>query len=294
MMNRLIYILAYPFLWFIALLPFKLLYFLSDCLFVVIYYIIGYRKKVVMENLKIALPDRSEDELKVIRKEFFKHFVDIFLEMAKMFTLTEEENNKRFRYENPELLNELYKDGKSLILMNSHYGNWEWMLNLPAFIDYHGVGAYTRISNPYFDKAIKKSRGKFGVELIQTSKMVRKMIKDKQEGVQSVYGLLSDQSPQIRNNTYWSEFMGVKVPIHTGGEVLSKKFDMNMVYMKTKRIKRGYYSSTFSVISTDVKSHPDFELTDNVLEIMKQQIEEEPAYYFWTHKRFKHRDKAPK
>lgn len=293
-MNRIVYILAYPFLWFVAFLPFKLLYFLSDCLFVLIYHIIGYRKEVVLANLKMALPGKTEEEYLKIRKEFFHHFVDIFLEMAKMFTLSQKENNKRFKYENPELLNELFKDGKSLILMNSHYANWEWMLNLPSFINYEGVGAYTRISNPFFDKAIKKSRGKFGVQLIQTSKIVRKMVKDRQEKVQSVYGLLSDQSPQIRNNTYWSEFMGVKVPIHTGGEVLSKKFDMNMVYMKTKRIKRGYYSSTFSIVSTDVKNVPDFELTDRVLAIMKEQIEEAPAYYFWTHKRFKHKDKAPK
>ena len=166
-------------------------------------------------------------------------------------------------------------------------------MSLDSFVDYKGYAAFTKINNPYFNNKVLQSRTKFGTNLIQTSKVVSEIQKNTKNNVQAMYGLLSDQSPQLSKTFYWNKFLGVKVPIHTGGEMLAKKFDMNMVYMETKKLKRGYYETTFSLITDNAQKVPDYKLTDIFLEKVEKQIRKQPEYYFWTHKRFKHKDKAP-
>lgn len=293
-MDFIVYILVYPLIWLTSILPFRILYIISDFLYLIVYYVIGYRKKVVLSNLKIALPDKTEKELLVIRKKFYHHFVDIFMEMIKSFTISEKEINRRYKYTNLELLNNLYENGKSVAIVGGHYANWEWVLNLNSFVKYNCVGAYTRVSNKYLNNQILKSRGKFGVQLVPTSKTIPVLIENHKNKVQSLYGLLSDQSPQLKKTFYWGEFFGVKVPIHTGAEMLAKKYDMNIIFINVKKVKRGFYETTFSLITDNAKKYANYELTDIFIDLIEKQIQAEPAYYFWTHKRFKHKDKAPK
>jgi len=292
-MNLLIYILVYPIIWLLSILPFRILYFISDGVYLLVYYVIGYRKKVVLSNLKIAFPDKTDKELIKISKQFYHHFVDIFIEMIKSFTISEKEINEHYKYTNVELLTDLYKDGKSAILSGAHYGNWEWIINLPSKIDYKGYAAYTKVNNTYFENKILKTRERFGVFFKPTAYIISEIDKNSKEYIQSLYGLLSDQSPQLKKTFYWSEFLGVKVPIHTGAEMLAKKYDLNIVFMEVKKVKRGYYETTFSLITNDAKKYKDYELTDKFLNKVEKQIKERPEFYFWTHKRFKHKDKAP-
>ncbi|MBI9041170.1 lysophospholipid acyltransferase family protein [Lutibacter sp.] len=293
MTNFIIYILVYPIVWLISILPFRVLYALSDGIYLLIYYIIGYRKKVVLNNLKLAFPENSLEENIKLSKKFYHHFVDVFIEMIKSFTVSKEEVYKRYKFPNIHFFDDLYKDGKSVILVGSHYANWEWIMSLDSFVAYKGYAAYTKVNNPYFNDKVLKSRAKFGTHLIQTAKVVAEIQHNQKNNIQAMYGLLSDQSPQIKKTFYWSKFLGVKVPIHTGGEMLAKRFDMNMVFMDVKRIKRGYYETTFSLITNDAKTIPDYKLTDIFLEKVEKQIRTNPEFYFWTHRRFKHKDKAP-
>uniref|UniRef100_UPI00262F580A lysophospholipid acyltransferase family protein n=1 Tax=uncultured Lutibacter sp. TaxID=437739 RepID=UPI00262F580A len=260
----------------------------------IIFYVIGYRKKVVMYNLTITFPEKSKEELITIQKKFYKHFVDVFIEMIKSFTISKEEVYKRYTYTNIDFFTELYKDGKSVSLTGPHYANWEWIMSLDSFVDYKGYAAYTRVNNPYLNKKILDSRAKFGTNLIPTAKILSEIKYNSEHKIQAMYGLLSDQSPQLKKTHYWNHFLAVKVPIHTGAEMLAKKFNMNMVYIATKKIKRGYYETSFSLISNDASKYPDYQLTDIFLEKVEKQIRNQPEYYFWTHKRFKHKDKAPK
>ncbi|MCF6182201.1 lipid A biosynthesis acyltransferase [Lutibacter sp.] len=292
-MNFIVYILVYPLIWLLSILPFRILYIISDAIYVLLYYVIGYRKKVVLYNLKLAFPNKPEEEIFTIRKKFYHHFVDIFIEMIKSFTVSKEEVYKRYKYTNVELLNEMYKDGKSAILMGPHYANWEWIMSIDSFVGYKGYAAYTKVNNKYFNKKIINSREKFGTHLMQTSKIITEIQYNKKNNIQSMYGLLSDQSPQIHKTHYWRDFFGVKVPVHTGGEMLAKKYDLNVVYMNVKKIKRGYYETTFSLITTNATKYPNYELTDIFIDKVEKQVQNKPEYYFWTHKRFKHKDKAP-
>ena len=292
-MNLLVYILLYPLIWGVSILPFRILYGVSNGIFFIIYYLFDYRKKVVAHNLKLVFPQKSTTELKRIHKKFYRHFVDIFMEMIKSFSISKKEMDKHYKYTNAHVLNNLYKDGKSVILVGAHFANWEWILGISGFVKYDCFAAYNKLNNPYFNKRILKSRGKFGVNLVKTTNTIPTLIKNQKDKKQALYGLLSDQSPQLKKTFYWQKFLGIKVPVHTGAEMLAKKYDMNLVFMETKKVKRGYYETTFSLITTEAKKYPNYALTDLFLEKAEKQIRNKPEHYFWTHNRFKHKDKAP-
>lgn len=293
-MQFLIFAITYPIILLLSFLPMRILYLFSDFLYFIFFHVIGYRKKVVLENLELAFPEKKINELKRIQKDFFKHFTDIFIESIKAFSITKKTILKRYKFTNPELIDELYKKGRSIAFVGAHQANWEWSISIPLHVKIKCFGAYTRIGNKYYDKTVKNSRTKFGFIGYKTSETIRSISHNFDEGIQGLYLLLSDQSPQIHKTHYWSEFMGVKVPIHTGAELIAKKFDMAVVNYSIKKVKRGYFEVTFETLTEHPNEFKDFEITDKYLEITERNIHNQPAYYLWSHKRFKHRNKVPK
>ena len=292
-MQFLLYILLYPILFLISILPFRLLYIFSDCVYILVYRIIGYRKKTVRENLALALPHLSEKERLIVEKNSYKHLCDMFLEMIKTMTISVKEIERRFVFKNlPEYL-ELEKKGKSVALMCAHYASYEWVISMNGRINYEGYAIYKRINNPYFDRLVKKIRSRFKAYLI-TTRETRAIIKsNERKGNHAIYGFASDQSPQVKSKTYWSKFMGIEVPVYVGAELISKNHDMNVVFLKVEKVKRGYYEATIELLSDDVKSVPDYQITETFLRKVEQQILEAPEFYLWTHKRWKHRNRKP-
>jgi KDO2-lipid IV(A) lauroyltransferase len=293
-MQLLLFLLVYPIIWFFSILPLPVLYKISDFLYYITYYLLGYRKKIVNSNLKTAFPDKSEKEIVRLQKKFYRHFIDIFIEMLKSFTISESNLKRRYKFKNIETIQKIVNNGKSIILTGSHYANWEWVFILNTYVDCLGVAAYNRIENKYFDKAIRKSRGRFGTVLSTTGRLINLLEEHKKNNTAAIYGLLSDQSPMIKKTRYWSTFFNVKVPVHTGAEYLAKNNDFAVVIMKTKKIKRGFYESEFEILATNPKEFDDYQITDMFIERVEKQIIEKPEYYMWTHRRFKHKDKAPK
>lgn len=292
-MKFLTFILVYPIIWILSLLPMPVLYLISDIFYGILFYIVGYRKKVVLDNLKLAFPEKEEQDLKRIRKKFYRHFTDLIVESVKAFTMSPNFVRKRYTFKNPEVLNDLHAKGRSVAFVGAHQANWEWSCSMPLWVDITCLGAYTRVGNKYFDKIIKKSRTKFGFEGYETTKTIDQMKQNFDDGMQALYLLLSDQSPQVHKTHYWSEFMGVKVPIHTGAEMLAKKFDMAVVNYSVKKLKRGRFEVTFDLITETPNAFEDYQITDQYLTIVERNIREQPEYYLWSHKRFKHRDKVP-
>lgn len=293
-MQLLVFLLVYPIIWLFSILPLKVLYKISDFFYYVIYYLIGYRKEVVKNNLKIAFPKKSNQEIIEIQKKFYRHFIDIFIEMLKSFTISEKNLKKRYGFKNIEVLQSIVNNKQSVILMGSHYANWEWIFILNTYVNCLGVAAYNRIENKYFDKVIRKSRGRFGTALLTTGRLINFLEENKKKHITAIYGLLSDQSPMISKTRYWREFFGVKVPVHTGAEFLAKQNDFAVVMIKTKKIKRGFYETEFKVLTKNPKNYKDYEITDMFLDNVEMQIKEKPEFYMWSHRRFKHRNKAPK
>lgn len=287
-MQILLFFIVYPFAWLFSRLPMKVLYIISDILFILIYYVFGYRKEVVLKNISIAFPEKSDAEKKQLSKNFYKHFSDMFMEIIKGFSMGEKEILKRYAYKNTELLNSFVKKGKSIALVGAHQANWEWSINLPLIAETEVFGAYNQLRSPYFDSTLKKSRERFGVKGIKTSEMVKEMVLNYKKNIQGIYILLSDQSPMVEKTFYWTKFFGVKVPVHTGLEMLAKKFDLVVINYQTTKIKRGYYETEFQLITENPNEFENFELTEKYLKLTEKNIRENPEVYLWSHNRFKH------
>ena len=292
-MQFILFAITYPIIWILSRLPMRILYMKSDFFYFLIYYVFRYRKQVVLDNLKLAFPEKPEVELLRIRKKFFKHLMDLMVESVKAFSISEKEILKRYTYSNPELVNKYAAEGRSIALMGAHQSNWEWSISLPKVLNIDMYGAYTKLNNTYYEKVVRDSREKFGVIGYKTSEMVRGMQKRFSDKQQGAYILLSDQSPQLHKTYYWREFFNIKVPIHTGAEMLSKRFDLVVINYVTRRIKRGYYKTEFQLITDTPKEFKDYQITDLYTELTEKNIREQPEFYLWSHKRFKHRDKVP-
>lgn len=288
-MQFLAYIVSYPVIWFFSVLPFPLLYFFSDITYILLYKIGGYRIKTVRKNMAIALPHLSAKERLAVEKKFYRHFCDSFFEMAKTLTISEKELKKRFVFENVEVLKELELKNRSVALICAHYASYEWLLVMNKYLTTHkGVGIYKKIRNKHFDKLVRRIRGRFNAELVDTKSTIGYLRDNERKGILGYYGFISDQSPKIDRATYWTKFFGVEVPVHVGAEMLAKKFGMNILYVKGEKVKRGHYKATFIPMAENPKEIPNFEITDKFLRLLEKQILEAPEYYLWTHKRFKH------
>ncbi|WP_299059255.1 lysophospholipid acyltransferase family protein [uncultured Polaribacter sp.] len=292
-MQFIIFAISYPLIWLLSKLPMRILYIKSDFFYFLIYYVFGYRKKVVLENLEMAFPEKPTEELLIIRKKFFKHLMDLMMESVKAFSISEKEILKRYTFENPELVNKYAKEGKSIALVGAHQANWEWSTSLPKVLNIDVYGAYTKLNNKYFEKKVRDSREKFGVIGYKTSEMVRGMQQRFSNKDQGAYILLSDQSPQPHKTYYWRDFFNIKVPVHTGAEMLAKRFDLVVINYVTRKVKRGYYKTEFQLITENPKDFDNYQITDLYTELTEKNILNQPEFYLWSHKRFKHRDKVP-
>jgi len=290
-MQLIVYILVYPILWFISILPFRLFYWFSNVVYVLVYYIIGYRKKVVRENLNLVFPKKSSSELLQIEKKFYSHMCDMFLEMIKTISISENEMKKRFTFTNVDDLLKIQDKNKSVLLMSAHYASWEWMTILEKYVNFEGFGVYKRIRNKYFDRLIHRIRAKYNTTLFSSKEAVRAITKNQLNHVLGIYAMVSDQSPKPNKSTYWVDFLGVCVPCFTGSEMLAKKLDMAVVYLHVEKVKRGYYQATFKVLAENAKAYNNYLITDAFLQEVEQQVYKAPEFYLWTHKRFKHRNK---
>ena len=293
-MQLLIYILVFPFLWIMSILPTRVLYVFSNFLFFIVYYLFNYRKKVVRENLRLCFPKKSLHEIKTIEKKFFRHLCDMFVESIKSISISEAEMRERYKFTNIEEVNKIEAANKSILLMCAHYGSWEWIFIIQRYVTTDGYAIYKKIENKYFDQLVRKIRAKYNTNLITNKETFTSMREHKRLGKKGIYGFLSDQSPKLKSAYHWREFMNIKVPVHTGAEKLAKELDLAIVFFKTKKVKRGYYETTFKTVTLNPNEFENYQITDLFINYLEDMIHEEPAYYLWTHKRWKHRNNIPK
>lgn len=288
-MKALVFYLTYPLLWFISKLPFPVIYGISNVLYYLLYYIIGYRKKVVRKNLQLCFPEKSEQERLQIEKDFYRHLSDLFLEMIKSLDMDADTMRRRFKIINPEQITKMEEHNKSIIFMAGHHANYEWMTSFqlgPTKRD--GFGVYKRLKNPYFDKLIRGMRGKFFIELIDKNEISNLMQYNKKNSILANYGMIADQAPKRSQKAYRGTFMGLDTPMFVGTEIFAKRFDFALAFIHVRKVKRGYYEAEYKEITMEPKNYNNFELTDMYFQCIEKEIREHPALYFWTHKRWKH------
>ncbi len=292
-MQRLLYILLYPFLWLTSVLPMPLLYLKSTCLYFLAYYVIRYRKKVVLNNLRLVFPEKTEAERKQIAKLFYKHLCDLIFESIKGLTISEAEASKRFVFENLELVRSQYENGRSILLLCGHYANWEWSGILNKQNPYEGFAVYKKLDNPYFDRLVKKIRGRFGPAIISNKKIVSTLFRLQKEDKRTMTLIVADQTPKPGAFKHRDTFMGIEVPVFTGTEELARKLDFTTLYLKTEKIKRGYYKATFVRLVENPSDLEEYQITRLFLDEIEKQIKKAPQFYLWSHKRWKHRTIKP-
>jgi len=270
-------------------LPFMVLYAFADFLFVVNYYLIGYRKKVVMDNLRIAFPEKSAKEREAISRAFFRNFSDFIVESIKTFSMSPKSFKKRYRFVNlDELIAFITKDKRGAVIFASHQFNWEWMINVSSHLPQQAKAyiSYTPLSNKTLNRLIKKNRERFGLRLASAKDFI-KTIQNTDKDELSISGLISDQSPKA-NYKFRTTFFGKEVPAYTGAENIARKFHQSYWFLNVTKTKRGYYDVKFELMAADVSGYQEGELTRLSIAKTEDLIRKQPENYLWTHRRWKH------
>ena len=285
------YILLYTWVKIHALLPMRILYLLSDILYVLVYKLVRYRVKVVRANIKAAFPDKTEAERKDIEHRFYHHFSDYIVETIKLGHISRKELNERAFLINPELMDQLMDEGHPCVLLfMGHYGNWEWFCASDSFFrDARICQVYRPLSDKAVDKLFINLRNQFGARGIKKNDTIRDTITLAKNKTRSCVVLVSDQTPSKANLHYWTSFLNQDTPVLTGGERIAMKLNLPVVFGDVKRVSRGYYTVEFCLITDKPQEMQEFQITEQYTRMMEECILRDPAYWLWTHKRWKYK-----
>jgi Kdo2-lipid IVA lauroyltransferase/acyltransferase len=286
-LTYLFYIPIYGLLWLISLLPLRVLYFFSKILYFVIYHLAGYRKKVVLSNLRNSFPEKKPEEINTLAKKFYRYFSCLIFEIIKLFSISRKEFRKRIRYRNPEVLNDLHKKGYNAVVITAHYGNWEWLTGLADSSPYKAMAVYKPLANKYLDSLLINIRSRTGTEIINMNKILKAILKNKQEGVLTLSCFISDQSLVKEHIQYWTTFLNQDTPVFLGAEKIARQTNQAVLFYKIIPVKKGFYEVEIIKLFEDVSGVNEFEITEKHVRLLEEIILEKPEYWLWTHRRWK-------
>ncbi|MFN7117621.1 MAG: lysophospholipid acyltransferase family protein [Saprospiraceae bacterium] len=276
-----------------SLLPLPLLYVLSDFLYLLLYRLIGYRKKVVRTNLKNSFPDKSEAERLSIERKFYRHLFDLMVEAIRNFSIPKAELLRRCPVTNPEIF-EYYKQlNKKIIIVAGHYNNWELAaIACGLQIIYPTMGIYSPFSDKFMNERAIASRGRFGMELV-SKKLVKDYFERNKNRLSAVmFG--ADQSPSNAAKAYWTTFLNQDTAVMFGTEKYAVEYDYAVVYGHVQKLRRGYYQMTFIPLEDHPTTAPYGSISEKHTRMLEQHILEAPEYWLWTHKRWKRKREVNK
>lgn len=279
------------FLILISLLPFFMLFLFSNLIYFIFQYIIGYRKKVVLNNLRDAFPDKGEEEIQALKKKSYRNLVDVIVEGIKAFTLSRRQVVRRHRTLNPELALYFLEKGQSVIIVTGHYCNWEWgSLSASTALPYHIVGFYKPLSNRLIDWFAKWSRRRYGTTLASINETALTFEKYRHKAV--VYLMAADQNPAKTRDCYWIRFLGLETVFLYGPEKYARRYHLPMIYADVQRIKRGSYTVTLSLLTDQAWLLPEGQPTRLYAKKLESVIIARPENWLWSHRRWKHKKPA--
>ena len=280
------YYIVYGFLYVLSLLPMRALYIFSDCIYLLLYYVIRYRRDVVMSNLQIAFPQKTEAERVKIAKQFYLNFIDSFVEVIKLFSADDKFLKNRFTI-NTDVLNELYKQGKACQVHLGHTFNWEWgQLALSQLTAFKIMVVYMPISNPAFEKLFYKLRTRTGNIFLPATNMRAAMVPYNEK--QYLLALVADQNPGNLNSAYWLDFFNKPTAFVSGPEKAARLKNLPVVFAYIEKPRRGYYHAVMELATADASSLPEGELTVRYVRYLENVIRRHPSMWLWSHRRWKH------
>ena len=275
--------------WYVfSLLPLRVHYVISDMMFWLLYGLVGYRRKVVWNNLTESFPEKTEEELRKIERGFYHFFCDYMVESVKLMTISREELKKRMVFKGTELIEESIDNGQSCVLYLGHLCNWEWVSSLPLWLSsrLHCGQIYHPIENKDFDRLFLRSRQRMGAECIAMQDTLRKIVEYRRIGQPIIIGYISDQKPYWVNIHHWVDFLHHDTPVLTGTERIAKKMNHAVFFLHIRRVKRGYYEADIQLVTREPQKMKDYELTDIYFDMLEKNIRQAPEFWLWSHDRW--------
>ena len=288
-MSAIAYYLVLPFIYLISILPFPLLYLVSDGFYVILYYVIGYRKKIVLANLRNSFPDKSDKEIKRLCKDFYHYLCDLFLETFKTLTISKKAMLKHcyFSPQAKAVFDKVADEKKSIVLVMGHLGNWEWAGNTfslqckqQLYVIYHPL------QNKQFNKLIIDMRTRFGTKLIIMKDTFREMVAKRNEVNATAF--IADQTP-LPDGAYWTTFLNQDTPVFKGTEKIAQKLKYPIVYACIKRVKRGQYEIFAEMLCENPAGTKEDEISEMHTRRLEKDIIAQPEVWLWSHRRWKHK-----
>ena len=286
-MTGIFYYLVYFFLRLISLLPLRALYVISDMIYYLAYYITKYRRNVVFENLYNAFPEKDHTDIEDIAKGFYSHLCDLLVETIYLMGMGKDEIRRRVRYNNPEIIEKYFGEGKHVAAVLGHYGNWEWMCGFPVITEYECITIYRQLRNKVFDRLITTMRSRFGARLVPMKMAIRKIYQLDNKGIPTLTAFMADQAPPRAKARYWIDFLNQDTPVYLGVEQVARKMNMAVVFFKMRKIRRGYYEFDFIPLFDNSAEAPDYEITDAHVKELEKLIRDQPELWLWSHRRWK-------
>jgi KDO2-lipid IV(A) lauroyltransferase len=281
---------AFRLLFLISFLPLSALYGLFFPFYLLIKYIIPYRKTITLQNLKLSFPEKNDQEINTLYQLYQKHLRDLGAEMVKMVSISKKSVAKRYRCVNPELVNQFYDKNKSVILLSSHFNNWEWMvLRIDDMFLHHGIGVGKANSNKVFEKWINQRRTRFGTEVVFADDVrdtFELYIRNKKL---CAYMMLSDQSPNDLKKSFVTTFLHQESCMIYGAEYFAKKYNFPVIYYEVIKVKRGFYEVQLELITETPQEMARGEIIEKYVQLLETTIKSDPQYWLWSHRRWKNR-----
>jgi KDO2-lipid IV(A) lauroyltransferase len=267
-------------------LPLWCLYRFADFFYILLITVFPYRKTVIESNLKRSFPDKSQKEIKLLRNAFYRHFADILVEGIKNLSISKEELLRRFKVNNPEIMDELFAQNKSVILVSGHYNNWEWLITAQNCLFQHqAMGIGMPMTSKFWDKKVNERRSRFGMKVVHAKNFKDEIKKFTQKPVAIL--TLGDQSPGDARKSYWMEFLHQQTAVLFGTEQMAHSNDFAVVFFINRKVKRGYYVMQLSLITDNPSSFEWGEITEKHTHLLEKEIITNPAFWVWSHKRWK-------
>ncbi|AZA98856.1 lipid A biosynthesis acyltransferase [Chryseobacterium joostei] len=277
-------------LYFISKLPLKVLYIFSDVMFFLNYYLVGYRKAVITQNLRNSFPEKSEEEIRKIRKAFYRNFSDYLVETIKSFSISETESRVRMQHINQDVFHDIQKEGKNIILLAGHVFNWEWINALARIVPQkHCHPVYRKVNSDFWENQMKKVRNKFGNEALEANEVILNIFRNKNDG-DSIYMFVADQTPHSSHVNYGLEFLNQKTPVFIGYDKLATRMDLAFIYCEMKKVKRGYYQVNYYRIYPDNEKFVEHEVVKKFHKMLENTLHKHPDNYLWSHRKWKYQD----
>jgi KDO2-lipid IV(A) lauroyltransferase len=274
----------------ISNLPLKVLYVFSDIIFFLNYYVVGYRKEVITQNLKNSFPEKSNEEIAIIRKKFYRNFSDYLVETIKSFTISETEAKVRMQHINQEAFHQAKAEGKNIILLAGHVFNWEWMNALATIAPQeHSHPVYRKVNSDFWENQMKMIRNKFGNEALEANEVILNIFRSKNDG-NAAYMFVADQTPHFSHITYGLEFLNQRTPVFTGYDKLATRMDLAFIYCEMKKVKRGFYQVNYHRIEPDGEKFVEHEVVKKFHKLLENTLHKRPDNYLWSHRKWKYQD----